>query len=114
MFSARPCAKASPSACSTLETPAICAAAVATAAALEPATSTWTSPPHWRAAVTVLKVAPLRVALSCSAITNDDIFCSKKLFNQLGTELVHCPEIGRGRFRIELRSVPQGFILLLL
>jgi hypothetical protein len=41
----------------TLATPAICAAALAAAPALCPATSTCTSPPHWAAAVTVLRVA---------------------------------------------------------
>jgi hypothetical protein len=42
-------------------------------AALLPATSTCTSPPHWAAAVTVLRVAPLMDALSCSAITREVI-----------------------------------------
>ena len=37
--------------------------------ALWPATSTCTSPPHCSAAVTVLSVASLIVALSCSAMT---------------------------------------------
>src|SRR5437868_5614378 len=69
-FSARPCSKPGASACSTLATPAICAAALAASAALAPATSTCTSPPHWAAAVTVLRVAPLMEALSCSAITS--------------------------------------------
>jgi len=55
----------------TLATPAIWLAALAAAPALCPATSTWTSPPHWAAAVTVLRVAPLMDALSCSAITRD-------------------------------------------
>ena len=44
------------------------------AAALAPATSTWTSPPQARAAVTVLSVAPLMEALSCSAITREVMF----------------------------------------
>ena len=35
-----------------------------------PAISTWTSPPHCAAAVTVFSVAPLTVLLSCSAITS--------------------------------------------
>jgi hypothetical protein len=42
-----------------LDTPAIFAAASAAALAFEPATSTWTSPPHWAAAVTVFSVAAL-------------------------------------------------------
>ena len=42
---------------------------VATAPALEPATSTWTSPPTCTAAVMVFSVEPLRTALSCSAMT---------------------------------------------
>jgi hypothetical protein len=67
-FTAR-AANASLSACSTLVTPAIWAAAAAAAAALAPATSTCTSPPHCSAAVTVLRVAALMDALSCSAIT---------------------------------------------
>src|SRR6476469_8449763 len=70
MFSASASANCAPSACSTLPTPAICAAASAAAPALLPATSTWTSPPQASAAVTVLSVAPLMVALSCSATTN--------------------------------------------
>src|SRR5687767_8789178 len=57
----------------TLATPAICAAALAASPALWPATSTCTSPPHWAAAVTVLSVAPLMVALSCSATTREVI-----------------------------------------
>src|SRR6478672_2712768 len=70
-FSASPCASCSPSAWITLDTPAICAAALAAPAAPWPATSTWTSPPQASAAVTVLKVAPLMDALSCSAMTRD-------------------------------------------
>lgn len=53
----------------TLATPAIWAAAAAAAPALWPATSTCTSPPQAAAAVTVLSVAPLMEALSCSATT---------------------------------------------
>src|SRR4051812_29583684 len=68
-FSASPWASCSPSAWITLATPAICEAALAAPAALWPATSTWTSLPQAMAAVTVLKVAPLMVALSCSAMT---------------------------------------------
>src|SRR3990167_4048297 len=70
-FSARPCSRAAPSAWITLATPAILEAACAAAPALWPATRTCTSPPHWAAAVTVLRVAPLRLALSCSAITRE-------------------------------------------
>src|SRR5471032_1479158 len=70
MFSARPSAKYAASATMTFETPAICAAAAAAPLALEPATSTCTSPPHWAAAMTVWRVLPFRLALSCSAITN--------------------------------------------
>src|SRR3982750_2827201 len=55
----------------TLATPAMAAAALAAASAPLPATSTWTSPPHWAAAVTVLRVAGLMLALSCSATTSD-------------------------------------------
>src|SRR6218665_1824809 len=74
MFSARPCARPGASACMTLATPAICAAAAAAAPALWPATSTCTSPAaQARAAVTGLSVAPLIDALSCSAITSTDI-----------------------------------------
>src|SRR5256885_12156699 len=54
----------------TLATPAIWLACCAAAPALWPATSTCTSPPQAAAAVTVLSVAPLMVALSCSAITS--------------------------------------------
>src|SRR5471032_430161 len=54
----------------TFVTPAICAAAAAAAPAFEPATRTCTSPPHWAAAVTVWRVLPFRLALSCSAITS--------------------------------------------
>src|SRR3954464_6980821 len=57
----------------TFATPAICAACLAAAPALCPATSTCTSPPHCAAAVTVFKVAPRMDALSCSATTRDVI-----------------------------------------
>src|SRR5476651_2388875 len=70
MFSARPSAKYAASATMTFETPAICAAAAAAPLAFEPATRTCTSPPHWAAAVTVWRVLPFRLALSCSAITS--------------------------------------------
>jgi hypothetical protein len=69
-FSARPCFRLAPSAWMTLATPAIWAAAAAAAAAFSPATSTCTSPPQALAAVTVLRVALLMLALSCSAITS--------------------------------------------
>src|SRR3990167_3921492 len=75
MFSARPCARYSASAWMTLDTPAIWAAAAAAGPALWPAISTCTSPPHWAAAATVLSVAPLMVALSCSAMTSAVMFC---------------------------------------
>src|SRR5258706_591382 len=71
MFSARPSFRLAPSAWMTLATPAIWAAACAAAPAFSPATSTCTSPPQARAAVTVLSVALLMEALSCSAITRD-------------------------------------------
>src|ERR1700716_1498818 len=67
MFSARPSAGASAS--NTFATPAIFAAASAAACALEPATSTWISPPIFEAAAIVFNVAALIDALSCSAIT---------------------------------------------
>src|SRR5687767_13925675 len=86
MFSARPCAKCSPSACSTLATPAIWLAALAAPPALWPAISTWTSPPHCSAAVTVLRVAPLTDALSCSAITSTDISDHLRFILQLGNQ----------------------------
>src|SRR2546428_529734 len=71
MVSARPSFRLAPSAWMTLATPAIWAAACAAAPAFSPATSTCTSPPQARAAVTVLSVALLMEALSCSAITRD-------------------------------------------
>src|SRR6267154_3216394 len=69
MFSARPSASCGASASSTFDTPAIFAAASAAACALEPATSTWISPPIFEAAAIVFNVAALIDALSCSAIT---------------------------------------------
>jgi hypothetical protein len=72
-FSAKPWFRPAASACNTLLTPAIWLAAWAAAPASAPATSTWTSPPQATAAVTVLRVAPLMDALSCSAMTRDAI-----------------------------------------
>src|SRR5260370_7557005 len=69
MFSARPSASCGASASNTFATPAIFAAASAAACALEPATSTWISPPIFEAAAIVFNVAALIDALSCSAIT---------------------------------------------
>src|SRR5882762_5269925 len=69
MFSARPSASCGASASNTFATPAIFAAASAAACALEPATSTWISPPIFEAAAMVFNVAALIDALSCSAIT---------------------------------------------
>src|SRR5574337_301098 len=73
-FSARPSFRAAPSAWRTLATPAILEAAAAAAPALSPATSTCTSAPQAAAAVTVLRVALLIEALSCSAMTSAVMF----------------------------------------
>src|SRR6476661_8908681 len=54
----------------TLVTPAMREAASAAPPQFWPATRTWTSPPHWTAAVMVLSVLPFREALSCSAMTS--------------------------------------------
>src|SRR5258707_8083805 len=86
MFSARPCSKYSASACSTLATPAICDAAFAASPALWPAMSTCTSPPHWPAAVTVLRVAPLIDVLSCSAMTSAVISDHLRFVLEFGDE----------------------------
>src|SRR5690606_19990480 len=83
----RPWAKPSASACSTLATPATWAAAAAAGPALWPATSTCTSPPQASAAVTVLRVAPLRDALSCSAITR----AVMDILHRWRTGLAACP-----------------------
>src|SRR5688572_19136135 len=91
MFSARPWAKCSPSTWMTLATPAIWAAALAASPALWPAISTWTSPPHCAAAVTVLRVAPLTDALSCSATT------SAVMSDHLGFVFEFCDEGGHIR-----------------
>src|SRR6185369_13401636 len=106
MFSARPWARCSPSAWMTLATPAIWLAALAAPPALWPATRTWTSPPHWAAAVTVLRVAPLMEALSCSATTR--AVMSSSLFGcarsnhlgfvlQLGHQRGHVGHLDAGR-----------------
>src|SRR4051812_46753717 len=68
-FSARPWSRWAASAWITLATPATWDAALAASAAPLPATSTCTSPPIAAAALTVLRVAPLRALLSCSAMT---------------------------------------------
>src|SRR6478735_847366 len=97
MFSARPWAKCSPSAWITLATPAIWLAALAAAPALWPATSTCTSPPHWEAAVTVLRVAPLMDALSCSAITSAVISDHLRFVLQLRHQRGHIGYLDAGR-----------------
>src|SRR5512133_3659289 len=96
MFSARPWANCSPSAWMTLETPATCAAALADSTALWPATSTWTSPPQALAAVTVLRVAALRVALSCSAITSAVMSDHLGFVLELGNERRHVGHLDAG------------------
>src|SRR5689334_25061940 len=88
-FSARFSARLGLSATMTLETPAICAAALPASAALAPATSTWTSPPQASAAVTVLRVAGLTVAWSCSAITSAVMSLSSSDHFGFVLELVH-------------------------
>src|SRR3954451_433400 len=60
----------SASACRTLTTPSIAAAALAAADEPLPAISTCTCPPSCVAAVTVLSVAGRTPALSCSAMTS--------------------------------------------
>src|SRR5688572_20120777 len=82
--SARPWFSPGASACSTLATPAICAAACAAAAAPVPATSRCTSGLQANAAVTVFSVAPRTVLLSCSAITNAAISDHLRFVLQLG------------------------------
>src|SRR5512139_34350 len=74
MFSARPWSRWAASAWITLATPAIWLAARAASPAPLPATSTCTSPPRAVAALTVLKVPPLRALLSCSAMTRVVMF----------------------------------------
>src|SRR5689334_4198882 len=88
-FSASWCENCSPSAWITLATPAICAAALAASAALWPATSTCTSPPHWAAAVTVFRVAPRMDALSCSAMTRAAMSNHLCFSLQLGNQRRH-------------------------
>src|SRR5512142_304448 len=61
------------SASSTFATPLTFAAASAAGRQLAPATSTWRSPPSAWAAATALRVAGLRLALSCSARTRTAI-----------------------------------------
>src|SRR3990167_1579103 len=98
MFSARPCARYSASAWMTLDTPAIWAAAAAAGPALWPALSTCTSPLHWAAAATVLSVAPLMVALSCSAMTSAVMFCVPVFWWAWGSD----------DFRLVFQLVDQG------
>src|SRR6185369_17756709 len=86
----------------TLATPAIWLAALAAAPALWPATSRCTSPPHFAAAVTVLRVAPLMEALSCSATTRDVMNGSESLDDfcfvlQLGHQRGHVGHLDAGR-----------------
>src|SRR5215472_3407057 len=69
MASAVGAANRAASACNTLLTPAIWAAASAAVCAFWPATRTWMSPPIFCAAATVFRVAALSAALSCSATT---------------------------------------------
>src|SRR5918994_2842709 len=96
MFSARPWAKCSPSAWMTLATPAIWAACLAASPALWPATSTWTSPPHLAAAVTVLRVAPLMEALSCSAITSAVMSDHLRFVLEFGHQRCHVGHLDAG------------------
>src|SRR5450631_4841725 len=90
-FSAVCPASCGASACSTLATPAICVAALAAPCALCPATSTCMSPPIFCAAAMVLNVAPLGVALSCSAMTRVVMMCSNHFgfVAQLGDQFLH-------------------------
>src|SRR5580765_6649993 len=88
-FSASPCSKYAASACSTLATPAIWLAAWAAAPAFDPAISTWTSPPHLSAAVTVFSVAPLTDLLSCSAITRVVMSDHLRVVLELGHQRGH-------------------------
>src|SRR5487761_2057548 len=100
MFSAKPCSKYVASACSTLATPTIWAAAFAVSAALWPAISTCTSPPPLltisSAAVTVLSVAPSTVRLSCSAITSVAISDHLRVVLEFGDQRRHVGRLGAG------------------
>src|SRR5208282_4082822 len=89
-FSAVGVAYCGASAYNALATPATCAAAWATPAAAWPATRTSIGPPIFCAAATVLRVAVLSAAPSCSAITRimrpalrDDFRFVAQLGNQL-------------------------------
>src|SRR5512143_678048 len=95
-FSASCSARLAPSACSTLATPAIWAAACAAPPALWPATSTCTSPPQSAAAVTVLSVAPLRVPCSCSAMTRTAMSDHLRFVLQLGHQRGHVGHLDAG------------------
>src|SRR5882757_4364490 len=90
-FSASCSARLAPSACSTLATPVIFAAACAAPPASWPATSTCTSELQARAAVTVLSVAPFSVPCSCSAMTNAVMSDHLRFVLQLGHQ---CGDIG--------------------
>src|SRR5436190_4304024 len=103
-FSARPCAKMSASACSTLATPSTAAAALAAPDEPEPATRTVTAPPSCLAAVIVLSVAGRMPALSCSAMTSALISAMSDHLRfglELGDERAHvghlhaCAALGR-------------------
>src|SRR6185436_2007941 len=100
----RPWAKISASACSTLATPSMAAAALAAPAEPEPATSTVTAPPSCLAAVMVLSVAGRTPALSCSAMTSALISAMSDHLRfglELGDERAHvghlhaCAALGR-------------------
>src|SRR6185295_3955508 len=96
MFSASCSARLAPSAWITLATPAILAAACAAPAAFWPAISTWTSPPQAMAAVTVLRVAGLRVPWSCSAMTRLVMSDHLGFVLQLGHQRGHIGHLDAG------------------